>query len=133
MDKLKLKKNTTIKNYMNAVIVALQALNTDKSLVSKYIETRDKLNAEYSDQQATHKKSDTQEKNWVDFTEYVAKVDEIGKGLDYLFKKKEWSNSEKRKYQEWLLTKLYTVYQLRNDFVMKIVTKSQFTQLWHEW
>ena len=129
MEKLKEKKPTTIKNYMNAIIVVLDALKMDKDLIEKYGEVRDKLNDQYSDEQATHKKSEAQEKNWVEFDDYVKKVDELGEKLEPLKKKNEWNNEDKKNFQEYLLSKLYTIYPLRNDYVMTIVSKAQFNKL----
>ena len=57
MDKLKYKKPTTIKKYMNAIIVVLGALKMDGDLIKKYEVVRDKLNEQYSEEQATHQKS----------------------------------------------------------------------------
>ena len=129
MEKLKEKKSTTIKNYMNAIIVVLDALKMDKELVEKYSQMRDKLNAEYSDQQATHKMTDTQEKNWVPFEEYLKKVEELGADVQSLKKKSEWNLEDRRKYQEYLLAKLYTKYPLRNDYVMMVISKAAFNKL----
>ena len=36
---------------------------------------------------------------------------------------------DKRRYQEYLIAKLYTVYPLRNDFVMKVVSKAEFKKM----
>ena len=36
---------------------------------------------------------------------------------------------DKRRYQEYLIAKLYTVYPLRNDFVMKVISKAEFNKL----
>ena len=129
MEKLKAKKPTTIKNYMNAIIVVLGALKMDVDLIKKYEVVRDKLNEQYSDEQATHKKSEAQEKNWIVFDEYLKKVDELGENLSNLKKKNEWTNEDKQKFQEYLVAKLYTVYPFRNDYVMTIVTKAGFNKL----
>ena len=114
---------------MNAIIVVLDALKMDKELVEKYSQMRDKLNAEYSDQQATHKMTDTQEKNWVPFEEYLKKVEELGADVQSLKKKSEWNLEDRRKYQEYLLAKLYTKYPLRNDYVMMVISKAAFNKL----
>ena len=87
MEKLSDRKPTTIKNYMNAIIVVLGALKMDDDLIKRYGEVRDKLNDQYSEEQATHKKSDAQEKNWVEFEDYVKKVDDLGENLAALKKK----------------------------------------------
>ena len=52
MEKLKEKKPTTIKNYMNAIIVVLGALKMDDVLIKQYEAVRDKLNGQYSEEQA---------------------------------------------------------------------------------
>jgi hypothetical protein len=129
MEKLKEKKPTTIKNYMNAIIVVLGALKMDDVLIKQYEAVRDKLNGQYSEEQATHQKSEAQEKNWVDYDDYVKKVDELGERLDDVKKKAEWSNDDVRRFQEYLIAKLYTVYPLRNDYVMKVVSKAEFNKL----
>ena len=129
MEKLKEKKPTTIKNYMNAIIVVLGALKMDDVLIKQYEAVRDKLNGQYSEEQATHQKSEAQEKNWVDYEDYVKKVDELGERLDDVKKKVEWSNDDVRRFQEYLIAKLYTVYPLRNDYVMKVVSKAEFNKL----
>ena len=129
MEKLKEKKPTTIKNYMNAIIVVLGALKMDDVLIKQYEAVRDKLNGQYSEEQATHQKSEAQEKNWVDYDDYVKKVDELGERLDDVKKKTEWSNDDVRRFQEYLIAKLYTVYPLRNDYVMKVVSKAEFNKL----
>ena len=132
MDKLKYKKPTTIKKYMNAIIVVLGALKMDGDLIKKYEVVRDKLNEQYSEEQATHQKSEAQEKNWVDFGDYLNKVNELGARVSDLKKKKEWSTDDKRRYQEYLIAKsklLYTVYPLRNDYVMKVISKADFKKM----
>ena len=129
IEKLKEKKSTTIKNYMNAIIVILDALKFDKKLIDRYSSMRDKLNAEYSDHQATHKMTDAQEKNWVPFEEYLAKVEELGASVEGLRKESNWSLEDKRRYQEYLLSKLYTKFPLRNDYVMQVISKATFNTL----
>ena len=114
---------------MNAIIVVLGALKMDDVLIKQYEAVRDKLNGQYSEEQATHQKSEAQEKNWVDYDDYVKKVDELGERLDDVKKKAEWSNDDVRRFQEYLIAKLYTVYPLRNDYVMKVVSKAEFNKL----
>ena len=115
-----------LEQWMNAIIVVLDALKMDKELVEKYSQMRDKLNAEYSDQQATHKKTDAQEKNWVPFEEYNSKVEELGENVSNLKKKSDWNLEDRRNYQEYLLAKLYTKYPLRNDYVMDVAAAASF-------
>ena len=129
MEKLSSKKPTTIKNYMNAIIVVLSAVKADTELIDKYTKTRDELNQQYSDEQATHQKSEAQKKNWVSFDEYKDMVKHLEDATNGLRKQKEWNETDQRNFQEYLLTKLYTVYPLRNDFTMKIVSKQTYNKL----
>eukprot|EP01051_Picozoa_sp_SAG22_P018335 SAG22_NODE_3059_length_1975_cov_46.585288_3_plen_317_part_00 len=129
MEKISSKKPTTIKNYMNAIIVVLSAVKADTELIDKYTKTRDELNQQYSDEQATHQKSEAQEKNWVSFDEYKDMVKLLEESTNALRKQKEWNETDQRNFQEYLLTKLYTVYPLRNDFTMKIVSKQAYNKL----
>ena len=129
MEKLSSKKPTTIKNYMNAIIVVLSAVKADTELIDKYTKTRDDLNQQYSDEQATHQKSEAQKKNWVSFDEYKDMVKHLEDATNGLRKQKEWNETDQRNFQEYLLTKLYTVYPLRNDFTMKIVSKQTYNKL----
>eukprot|EP01051_Picozoa_sp_SAG22_P012780 SAG22_NODE_1361_length_4620_cov_22.806901_2_plen_325_part_00 len=82
-----------------------------------------------NDEQATHQKSEAQEKNWVSFDEYKDMVKHLEESTNALRKKKEWNETDQRNFQEYLLTKLYTVYPLRNDFTMKIVSKQAYNKL----
>eukprot|EP01051_Picozoa_sp_SAG22_P007132 SAG22_NODE_492_length_9824_cov_12.256864_3_plen_159_part_00 len=47
---------------VRAIIVVLSAVKADTELIDKYTKTRDELNQQYSDEQATHQKSVAQEK-----------------------------------------------------------------------
>ena len=49
--------------------------------------------------------------------------------MNDLKKKREWLTNDKRRYQEYLIAKLYKVYPLRNDYVMKVVLKAAFQKL----
>eukprot|EP01043_Picozoa_sp_COSAG02_P094219 COSAG02_NODE_30675_length_547_cov_0.805804_1_plen_152_part_01 len=106
MEKLSSKKPTTVKNYMNAIIVVLSAVKADTELIDKYTKTRDELNQQYSDEQATHQKSEAQEKNWVSFDEYKDMVKHLEESTNGLRKQKEWNETDQRNFQEYLLTKL---------------------------
>ena len=47
MEKISSKKPTTIKNYMNAIIVVLSAVKADTELIDKYTKTIGKLQANH--------------------------------------------------------------------------------------
>ena len=122
-------KSTTKKNTYNSIIVILSALKIDPVIVAKYTKLRDDVGQIYSDEMATKNKSASQERNWVGFEEYLQMADKLGAAVEALKGKKDWSVEEQTQFQEYLLVRLYTVYPLRNDFVMKIVSKQQFNKL----
>ena len=57
MEKLSSKKPTTIKNYMNAIIVVLSAVKADTELIDKYTKTRDDLNQQYSEERGAEEEA----------------------------------------------------------------------------
>ena len=77
VEKISKYKDNTRKNYLNAIIVALKALKTDDNLVKRYEELRDSYNQKYSEHLATHKKTETHEKNWVSWNEYLGMVGKL--------------------------------------------------------
>ena len=52
-EKLSILHFTTQRNYYNAVIVALQAIEGNEKLIEEYQEIRNKLNKQYEDENAT--------------------------------------------------------------------------------
>ena len=84
MDKLGDKHYTTIRNYLNAIIIYLQALNSDgkqDKLIKEYQSLRDDKNKEYEDFNATGKISDKQKANFVDLKEVVKMIEQMGNEL----------------------------------------------------
>ena len=53
-------KNTTKRNYLNAVIVVLQGVEGGEHALKEYERLRDQYNDEYSEHVQTHKKSERQ-------------------------------------------------------------------------
>ena len=127
VEKISKYKDNTRKNYLNAIIVALKALKTDDKLVKRYEELRDSYNQKYSEHLATHKKTETQEKNWVSWDEYLGMVEKLKDSVQDLRKKKEWDKGDTLRYQNYLLSLLYSNYPLRNDFHdMEVITQRDF-------
>ena len=130
MEKLKDKSSNTKKSYLNAVIVALQALKEDKDLIEKYIQLRDGFQNDYIEMVKAHKKSAKQETNWVEWKDYVAMIDKLKNKVQHLNRKKIWTTEEIGEYQEYLLTTLYKHYPVRNDFHdMKVISKREYNKL----
>ena len=123
------KKPTTVKNYANAVIVALSSVAADPALIKKYADVRDALNTQYSEFHATHEKTPKQEANWVEFDGYKAMVSHLRDTVKPLFKEKVWSYQQRRSFQEYLLPLMFTILPLRNEFVMTVISKTAFNKL----
>jgi integrase len=114
-------KETTRKNVLNALIVVVGAEN-NKDVFDKYTKERDKYNAHYSDLSKAGKKTASQEKNWIDWPDYLKLVTKMKGDINDL-KGKDWSWREKQRYQDYLIVLLYSHYPLRNDFAnVKLTT-----------
>ena len=88
IEKLSSKKNNTRKNYLNAIIITLKALKESKELIEKYESLRDGYQKEYNDIMASHKKTETQEKNWITWDEYLGMIDKVYETVKSFEKKK---------------------------------------------
>jgi len=97
MEKLEGKHFTTIKNYVNSIVILLLALNSDgkyDKLLEKYDDERLKLTQMYEDANATNKISEKQKVNFAPFEEVVEMTNKIANELKG-WKKKELSAKEK--------------------------------------
>eukprot|EP01050_Picozoa_sp_SAG11_P031364 SAG11_NODE_9714_length_886_cov_140.800508_2_plen_141_part_01 len=94
MKKLENKSKNTKKSYLNAVIVALQALKEDKELIDKYVQLRDGFQNDYIEMVKAHKKSEKQETNWVEWKDYISMVDELKSRVQHLNRKKVWTTED---------------------------------------
>lgn len=112
LSKLEKYKDTTRKNVLNAVIVVS---DKDKEPFQKYTEERDKYNEKYNELNKARKKTESQEKNWVEWLDYLELVMKVRAEVSDL-KGNDWSWREKQRFQDYLLLLLYSHYPLRNDF-----------------
>jgi len=116
-------KETTRKNTLNALIVVGGA-------TAKYVKERDKYNEMYAEQSKAHKKTESQEKNWVEWPDYLAMVSQMKTDLAVLAGKseaKDWTWRETLRYQDYVIASLYSFYPLRNDFGdVEVVSRSAF-------
>tara|TARA_R100001594_G_scaffold76014_1_gene110738 strand:- start:2196 stop:3155 length:960 start_codon:yes stop_codon:yes gene_type:complete len=130
------KVTSTKRNYLNAVIVALQGFPDWENMEAfvDYSDLRDSLNKEIRDQSVTGKKTEKQEKNWITQEQY----DDIVTDYENRLKKhrvlqskpSDISPSERKLLQEYLLLKLYKEIPSRNDFArIKIVKQSEYNKL----
>ena len=131
MDKIAEKKENTQKSYLNAVIVALTSIQkTDPALLKKYSIKRDELQEQYNNILASHSKTPSQQKNWITWENFLEMVKKVGESVKFLEKKKEWSDTEILKYQEYMIMMLYKNYPVRNDWAdMKVITQRNYKKL----
>ena len=112
-DILKNEKLTTKKNRITSILVALGADNNkDDELIDKYQKKLKDLNDEYSTFLKTKKKTETQEKNWLNYEDLVDVYNDVMKDLkkekitkktelndkefDYIFDPTEYIDSEEK-------------------------------------
>jgi len=130
MDKLDNKHFTTIRNYLNSIIILLLALNSDdkyNKLLKEYQDKRDELNAQYQDQGS--KISDKQAPNFVPLKEVVDMINKMGQDLKG-FKKKELTAKDKMLLQVYLIYQIHIRLPMRNDLAgMEAITKREYNKL----
>ena len=133
LDRLEKYKHTTRKNYLNAAIVVLRGDDSaqGKKALEVYEKVRDQYNSEYSDHVRAHKKTPSQEKNWIEWPDYLEIVHKLGDAVSHLKGgSSEWSEEDMMNYQDYILTLFYSKYPLRNDLNhTKIITKKQYNNL----
>jgi len=118
------------RNYINAIIVLLMALNIDKKLIGQYVKLRDKFNDEYNENNLTGVISDKQEPNFTT-------TDEIFRMLDMMkddLKDTDETNltkKEKQLLQAYVLFSIYARMPLRNEVGggMRSITGGKFNKL----
>ena len=128
LEKIQLLALPTQKNYLTAVLVALQA-NPEKKekLIEFYKEVLDKKNEKYSNFIKQNKKTDKQQINWTTLSELEKIRKEYAKKIkDFEIKDKETLNKKNLNLlQEYLVSALYTLRApIRLDYApMEIITK----------
>lgn len=120
---------TTQKNYYNAIIVLLLALEGDKSVIEKYIVLRDELSEKYNNQ--TNKISEKQKPNF-------ATMEEIDTMLSLMLKEiklKRLKSKGQLTGKERELIMMYTIFNMlkyiptRNDLAfMTMTTPKQYSK-----
>ena len=129
MDQLKDKHYTTIRNYLNAIIVLLLALDKDKKLIEKYKKMRDDRNKEYEDFNATGKISDKQKENFVELSEITKMINKMGEDLKG-FKKRDLNAKDKMLLQVYIIYQIHIRLPLRNDLAeMEAIMKRTYNNL----
>lgn len=124
VDKLQDKHYTTQRNFYNAIIVLLLAIDEDKELIQEYTELRDKLNEQYAKDQGDGIISEKQKKNFATMEEINTMLSQMEKQLRE--KKIKTKGTLTGKEKELLM--MYTIYNMlkyvptRNDIAGMILT-----------
>ena len=130
MKKLEDKHFTTIRNYLNSIIILLLALNHDKKqdkLLKEYQDKRDELNNQYQEQGS--KISDKQAPNFVPLKEVVDMINKMGEDLKG-FKKKQLTAKDKMLLQVYIIYQIHIRLPMRNDLAgMEAITKREYNKL----
>jgi len=127
--KLESKKNNTKKNYLNAIIIILKALNENTALIKRYEELRDLYQKEYNDVMASNSKTPSQQKNWISWSQYNSMISEVYDTVKLFEKQSSWTVEQMLNYQIYLILNLYRVFPLRNDFHdMKIISQREYNK-----
>ena len=118
MDKVKDKIShlhyTSQRNYLNSIIVLLQAYDNNDELQKEYISFRDKLNKQYEDENANGVISDKQKKSFIPLKELNEMIEKMGNDLKG-FKKKELTAKDKMLLQVYIIYQIHIRLPMRND------------------
>lgn len=123
----------TVRNYYNAIIVLITALNGfDNELVDQYTVMRDELNEKYNKENTeTNKISSKQKQNFINYNEVVEMLNKMADDLRILKikQKKDIGVKERTLLQIFVIFNIYLHIPLRNDVVDLIkITKREFNK-----
>ena len=124
----------TVRNYYNAIIVLITALNGfDDELVDQYTVMRDELNEKYNKENTeTNKISSKQEQNFITYNEVVDMLNKMADDLRILKikKKKDIGVKERTLLQIFVIFNIYLHIPLRNDVADLIkIQKREFNKI----
>ena len=130
-------KPNTRKNHLNAAVVVLQGIDTEKAKKTTkiYEKRRDKYQEDYLDQTKAHKKTASQETNWIEWPDYVEMVDRLGKEVKFVGAKGLSTPvlAGAMKFQDYLVTLLYQHFPVRNDFAdLRVITSKEWKKMTEE-
>jgi len=115
-DKIKHLNYQTQKNYINAIIVYLQAINGDQQIIETYAKKRDEYGNQYNKSQESGVISDSQKDNFVTSEEVAKMISLMKKDIDSLSKESsEMSADANELEQAYMMVNLYHRFPIRND------------------
>lgn len=134
LEVLNKKANTTLKNYLVAVVVAIQKEKKFESVVEKYNNKIKELQGEVVDNYEEQKKSQTQNDNWIEYPEILKLLKTLKKDTKPFLEAdpNKLTNKQKILIQQYLLLYLYSGVAfpvVRNDFAdMEVLTTNSKTE-----
>ena len=72
-----------------------------------YEKERDMYNEKYQIMMKAHKKTESQEKNWVEWPDYIKMVSKMRDTTKGMTSTKEWTMADKMRFQDYLVALLY--------------------------
>ena len=130
-NKLKHLNYQTQKNYINAIIVYLQAINGDQEVIQTYSKKRDEYGNKYNKAQESGVISDSQKANFVTSDDIAKMISLMKKDVQSLSNDtSEMSADANELYQAYILYNLYHRFPIRNDVAgMKSVRASDYKKI----
>ncbi len=130
-DKLKHLNYQTQKNYINAIIVYLQAVNGDQQIIKTYSDKRDIYGNKYNKAQESGVISDSQKDNFVTSEEVAKMLSLMKKDIQSLSKESsEMSADLNELEQAYMMVNLYHRFPIRNDVAgMKSIRASDYKKI----
>jgi len=122
---------TTLRNYLNSIIVSLQVTEYPDELIKEYQSIRDEFNDKYIKENSTGVISAKQEENFATMDEINGVIKEMKEEIDSkkLFRK-DITSKEKALVQMYVMINILTQYPFRNDLAgMKLIKKKAFNNL----
>ena len=136
MDKISGHHFTSQRNFLNAIIILLMALNSDgkyDKLLEKYGKLRDDFNDKYNKLNESGKVQPSQAENFATIEEVYEGINKMGEELKPIKKKKELSKKEMQLLQAYILFNMYARYPVRLDYAgMYPIKKRPYTQMTDE-
>jgi hypothetical protein len=132
LDKIKSMKVTylTERNYINAIIVLLQGLETPTDAILPYQTHRDSLNKRYTDEQSTRELSQKQKDNWLSLEQLTTLLNHLKAQVKTYPATDSLDNNSLRNIQWYFMLSFWLEYPLRNDLNhTKVITKRQYNAL----
>ena len=126
---------TTKRNFLNAIIVLLMALNSEQKydkILKEYGTLRDDFNTKYDDENKSGIISDKQSKNFATIEEIYEMINKMGDELKPIKKKNkdDITKKEKNLLQVYVLFSIYAKYPMRNDVSeMEAISKRDYNKL----